>query len=133
MKDLTNDDFRAWPNFTRDEMVCKCGCNRCCMDPDFMDTLQSIRHEFGGSLTVSSGYRCAEHNEAVSDSGKTGAHTQGKAADLLIRGADAVRLLSIGLRHGITGVGVSQKGANRFLHLDTCSPPDMPRPSIWSY
>ena len=131
MKDLTDADFVAWPNFHRTELACKCGCGQCCMVPSFMDILQSIRLEFNKPLALTSGYRCPGHNSAVSHTGDNGPHTSGAAVDVAVSGADAIHLLAIALRHGIHGIGVSQKGSSRFLHLDLA--PINPRPAIWSY
>jgi zinc D-Ala-D-Ala carboxypeptidase len=40
----------------------------------------------------------------------------------------------VALKHGITGVGVNQKGGARFIHLDDLEPTGhFPRPTIWSY
>ena len=63
-----------------------------------------------------------------------GAHSTGQACDILIERADAFKLLSLAFLVGFTGIGVSQKGGARFLHLDTIeSSPARPRPTIWSY
>ena len=101
------------------------------MDPKFMDILQSIRLAYDQPMQITSGYRCSEHNEAVSSTGNGGPHTTGRAVDIGCRGANALNLLAIAIRHGISGVGVSQKGESRFLHLDDA--PVNPRPAIWSY
>ena len=59
-----------------------------------------------------------------------------KDAELaLIAGADALRLIDIARKHGISGVGISQRGthAKRFIHIDTLSDDKHPRPTMWSY
>lgn len=132
MADLTDNDFKAWPNFKRSEFACK-GSGECRMDPAFMDKLQALRIEYGKPMVVSSGYRSPDYNSAVSDTGVDGPHTTGRAVDVLVRGSDAVQLLGLALRHGFTGVGVSQKGNSRFLHLDMAPADKYPRPMIWSY
>lgn len=121
-------------NFTTDEMACTC-CGKSDMDGDFMKILQSVRDEMQRPLKITSGYRCEKHNERVSHTGKKGPHTFAKAADILISGADALRLFSIAQKHGVSGVGMSQKGdhSKRFVHLDILSPDEGPRPTVWTY
>ena len=126
-------------NFSVNEMKCHCGCGEDSMDMDFMDILQNIREDMNRPLKISSGVRCAEHNSVVSSTGITGPHvprTDGtKASDILISGADALRLVDIARKHGISGVGISQRGehAMRFIHIDTLSDDKHPRPTMWSY
>ena len=126
-------------NFSVDEMKCHCGCGEDSMDMDFMDILQNIREDMNRPLKISSGVRCAEHNSVVSSTGIFGPHVPRsdgtKASDILISGADALRLVDIARKHGISGVGISQRGehAKRFIHIDTLSDEKHPRPTMWSY
>ena len=105
------------------------------MNEDFMRILQSIRDEMQRPLKITSGFRCEKHNNKVSTTGKTGPHTHAKAADILISGADAMRLFTIAQRHGISGIGLSQKGPHnrRFCHIDSLTPEEGPRPTVWTY
>lgn len=118
-----------WPHFTKFEMACKC-CGEVNMDPGFMDKLESLRSAVGFGLAVNSGYRCSKHNLETSDTGTSGPHTTGKAVDLDVNRAQAFLVLKAALALGFTGIGVSQKGPSRFLHLDTL---EDGRPTIWSY
>ena len=126
-------------NFSSGEMMCSCGCGEDSMDPDFMSILQNIRDEMQRPLRISSGVRCAKRNMQVSSTGKNGPHvpriTGTMASDILIAGADALRLIDIARKHGISGVGISQRGthAKRFIHIDTLSEETHPRPTMWSY
>ena len=126
-------------NFSSGEMMCSCGCGEDSMDPDFMSILQNIRDEMQRPLKISSGVRCAKRNMEVSSTGKNGPHvprtTGTMASDILIAGADALRLIDIARKHGISGVGISQRGAHakRFIHIDTLSDDKHPRPTMWSY
>lgn len=104
------------------------------MDPAFLEQLDELRHLYGKPLVVTSGYRCPDHNAAVSSTGRTGPHTTGRAADLLVSRADALQLLKLALALGFTGIGVKQHGGSRFLHVDNLpNAPGQPRPTLWSY
>ena len=127
--DLQEADWR-WKHFTRDDLKCK-GSGECRMDPEFLDVLEAIREEYGSPMVITSGYRSPTYNAKVSYTGTAGPHTTGRAVDVSIRGKNALRLLKIALAHGVTGVGVAQKGNSRFLHLDMVD--GVSRPMIWSY
>jgi uncharacterized protein YcbK (DUF882 family) len=104
------------------------------MQTHFLELLDSLRDECGFPLIVTSGYRCPEHNAAVSSTGRTGPHTTGRAADLAVDGARAHALMTIALAMGFSGLGVNQKGPGRFLHVDDLpNASGQPRPTIWSY
>jgi len=123
-------------NFSSNEMMCHCGCGDADMDEDFMKQLQGIREEMNRPLKISSAVRCEKHNMKVSSTGKNGPHVHRKAADIVISGADALRLIDVARKHGISGVGISQRGehAKRFVHIDTLSGDDgHPRPTVWTY
>ena len=44
-------------------------------------------------------------------------------SDILIAGADDLRLVNIARKHGLIGVGISKRGAHsiRFIHCDAIS------------
>jgi uncharacterized protein YcbK (DUF882 family) len=104
------------------------------MSEEFMQKIVALREKLNFPFIVNSAYRCPSHNQAVSESGLSGAHTTGKAIDIAASGIQAYHLVDEALLSDITGVGVNQKGRGRFIHLDDCSPKDgLPRPMIWSY
>ena len=131
-------------NFTLDEVKCRCGtCGMDEMDSEFMKVLQSIRDELSVMMPVTSAVRCSSHNQKVSTTGPNGPHVPhekhgGRAADIHIYGANALKLVEIAKRHGMTGIGIAQRGQKhkRFIHLDNHNPKEGfkgPRPHIWSY
>lgn len=127
----------AWPyaNFTESEMACKC-CGKAPMDPGFMRMLQLLRDAVGFPLAVSSGYRCEKYNADVSNTGARGPHTTGKAADLLVAGDRAFKVIQEATALGFTGIGIAQKGPHpsRYVHVDILpNGPGSPRPTCWSY
>lgn len=120
--------------FKIEEFACKCGCGTNLIDSQFVQELDDLRGEYGLPMIVNSGYRCPKHNAQVSDTGESGPHTTGRASDIAVDRGNAYRLLKIALNRGFTGIGVQQRGAARYLHLDNLpNSPGQPRPTIWSY
>lgn len=127
-------------DFTRDELKCKCGCERMELDPQTILNLQALRDEVG-VLPISSAYRCENHSVEQSKE-RPGTHRAGHAIDIQCSGERATEVLAAAMAQGCwTGVGIQMKGSHnkRFIHLDT-----MPvegkagyehiiRPNIWSY
>lgn len=105
------------------------------MNQGFLDMLDVLREKVGFPLIVTSGYRSPAYNDSVSTTGTTGPHTTGKAVDLAVAGHQAHAVLKAALELGFTGIGVSQKGTSRFIHLDILANGEhgAPRPWVWSY
>lgn len=122
------------PNFKKAELECKCGCGML-PDQDFMDLVQQLRERVGIPLSVTSAARCPSHNSKVSGTGLNGPHTTGRAIDLGVRGQDAWKVLKVAMDVGVfSGIGVSQKGSARFIHLDDLLTNEgRLRPTVWSY
>lgn len=121
-------NWLEYPNFTADEMACK-ETGELDMHPDFMRRLQHLRNVYGKPMKVTSGFRSRKHS-AERNKASPGEHTTGRAADIAVRGVDALRLVQLALGVGFTRIGVQQKGEGRFIHLGDS--PDFP-PGIWSY
>ena len=125
-------DWVRYPNFQSQEFACR-HTGRIHMDADFMGRLQRLRQAFGRPMVISSGYRDPSHPVEAAKR-QPGPHTMGRACDVAVRGADALALIVLAVQHGFTGIGVQQKGASRFIHLDDLpSQTHQPRPAIWSY
>ena len=56
-----------WCNFTPDEVKCS-HCGELKITSDIMDLLQHARNDLG-PLSITSGYRCSEHNNNISSTG----------------------------------------------------------------
>lgn len=118
--------------FNESEVSCRCcGVNK--MSDSFMSKLDALRQACGFPFKVTSAYRCPKHNSAVSSTGPTGPHTTGHAVDIGCRGEQAMVVVQEAIAAGFSGVGVSQKGNSRFIHLDDLVAPSYPRPNMWSY
>lgn len=103
------------------------------MSPDFMAKLVALRVFLDFPFPLSSAFRCPEHNNRVSSTGFDGPHTTGRSVDIAVSGNQAYEILANAPRFGFTGIGVHQRGGNRFIHLDDLQAPDFPRPWVWSY
>ena len=123
-----------WIYFTEQELACK-GTDECDMHPEFMDKLIAVREDYNQPMIITSGYRHLAYNDTIGGA-KNSPHLYGRAVDIKVAGGDALRLIGVALRHGMTGVGVKQRGEHdrRFIHLDDMPQSDThPRPWIWSY
>jgi zinc D-Ala-D-Ala carboxypeptidase len=124
-------NWADYPNFSPDEFRCK-HTGRCAMHPAFMSRLQTLRDMYGKPMIITSGFRDRSH-PVEARKVTTGAHVLGRAADVAVQGADALRLIVLAAEAGFTGIGVQQKGAGRFIHLDDVPGNQLPRPHVWSY
>ncbi len=116
--------------FTSKETGCRCGlCGQIQGMPErSLQRADMLREMCGFPLDMSSGYRCPLHPE-----NPMGPHSEG-AFDIVVGYLRAYEVLKNAMLLGFKGIGVSQKGEVRFLHLDDCeATPTMPRPHIWSY
>ena len=123
-----------WIYFTEAELACK-GTDECDMHPEFMEKLIAVREDYNQPMIITSGYRHLAYNDTIGGA-KNSPHLYGRAVDIKVAGGDALRLIKMALRHGMTGVGVKQRGDHdrRFIHLDDMPQSDThPRPWIWSY
>lgn len=122
--------------FKKTEFDCPC-CGGNQMSETFLRKLDDHRGRVDFPFIVTSGYRCPNHNEQVSSTGRNGPHTTGRAVDLAIFGRNAHRLIQQGALGGwYSGIGLKQHGphAARFVHLDDLEQTDGRfRPTIWTY
>lgn len=127
-------DWSRYPNFSYKELQCS-HTGKCYMHEDMLEMLQGIRDEYGKPIFISSGYRDITHPlETTKD--RPGEHTFGMAVDITCNGRDTLRLIEIALSHGITRLGVHQKGraSGRFIHIGIGDKLTNEFPSaIWTY
>src|SRR5271167_4633271 len=126
-----------WQYFELDELRChcfQCGSTGLEMKTTFMNMIVILRKEMCFPFVITSAYRCPDYNKKVSNTGRTGPHTTGKALDIQVSGEQAWDLFYKSLSMRFLGIGVNQKGTGgRYIHLDMCLPSEAPRPRIWSY
>jgi len=118
-----------WCNFTPDEFRCSC-CNRLEISSDIMDLLQKARNELG-PLTITSAYRCPDHNSSVSSTGPSGPHTTGMSVDIHVSNSQHRKQLIDYFATKVTGLGI----AKTFIHIDllTAEHGFEMRPNAWKY
>jgi uncharacterized protein YcbK (DUF882 family) len=115
------------PYFKPSEFVCR-ETGKTGIKPELLDRLLALRLEWGKPMTVTSGYRAPEHS-LEKRKARPGPHTTGLACDIGIGpGAVVWDFVDMAMKHGFTGIGISQKnGLPRFIHLDLLDK------RMWSY
>lgn len=103
-------------NFKSTEFDCKgkgC-CSKTPLDIELIGYAQVIRNYFNKPVTINSGYRCLKHNKDVG--GVTNSrHTQGRAADIAVKGIKPKDVAKFAETIGIRGIGLYDS----FVHIDT--------------
>lgn len=104
-------------NFKASEFDCKCKrCSETLIDTALVDILQKIRSHYGKSVNINSGYRCSKHNAEVG--GATGSHhPKGMAADIRVKGVDALEVARYAESIGIKRIGYYDKTHGDFVHI----------------
>lgn len=104
-------------HFSAKEFTCKCGmCRDQRVSQDLINKLEEVRSIYGAPITVTSGFRCARHQQNLTKQGlqtaKHSQHVEGNAAD--ITGKDLNSLYSA-CEQVFKAIGI----AKNFLHVDT--------------
>lgn len=110
MGDLTD-------HFYRSEFACSC-CRVVKVRPKLLNALEDLRSLLGRPITVTSGYRCPNHNAAVGGENNS-QHLLGIAADVVVTGFTPNKIREYAgriaaFRNG--GIGVYP--SRGFTHLD---------------
>lgn len=71
--------------FGRDEFACKCGCGFNTVDAELLHILTRLRNGLSSPVSISSGCRCAQHNQNEGGTDKS-QHLIGRAADITVHG-----------------------------------------------
>lgn len=113
-----------FPNFTREEFACGCGCGFDDIDPLIVTTLQRLRDEVQRPVVVNSGCRCRSHNAAVKGAPNS-QHMRGKAADIKIDGMTSQQIIDVIRRLYLDGeiyVGYVYAINGASVHVDVRAP-----------
>lgn len=100
-------------HFVEGEMACKC-CGKILYHPELMRKLETLRHQIGRPITVTSGYRCESYNNKVGGA-PASQHLLGTAADITVRGM-TVDVLANHAEKIFDGVG--KYPDQKFVHVD---------------
>lgn len=103
-------------NFKSTEFDCKgkgC-CSKTPLDIELLGYVQVIRNYFNKPVTINSGYRCQKHNKNVGGA-KNSRHTQGMAADIVVKGVKPIKVAQFAETIGIRGIGLY----DTFVHIDS--------------
>lgn len=108
-------------NFNSTEFDCH--GNYCCsvtlINPVLVQYLQKIRDHFNAPITITSGYRCIQHNSNIG-SGTGSQHVKGNACDIVVAGVAPAEVAKYAESIGILGIGLYETNADGyFVHIDT--------------
>lgn len=102
----------TFQHFKLEEFECPCcGLSEMCID--FIEELDKAREEADISFVITSGYRCAKHNEEVGGK-ENSAHTYGLAADIAVNSSATRYKLLQALLPRFRRIGI----AKTFIHVD---------------
>ena len=107
--------MRISPNFDRLEFKCPC-CDFQTVDIELIELLEVIRGRYNEPITITSGCRCPQHNEAIGGSMNSW-HMTGRAADFKVHNVEPERVASFIRRHSPDRYGVGIY--DTWVHLDS--------------
>lgn len=119
-------DAERWPDFSLEEIVCKCGCREVYVDPIALDALQKLRNKIGGPIRIASGHRCSKHN-AEEGGQPHSVHLQ-LAFDIALSTYARGSMLALARDAGFKRFGLMLTA----LHCDT-HPIDATHAEMWTY
>lgn len=102
--------------FLSREFQCRCkrpDCDAPPMRPEFLHKLNTLRHEWGEPLSISSGVRCAFWNTKVGGSARS-QHLDGNAADIIMHPRHAEDFAMLAEKCGFGGIAIGKN----FVHVD---------------
>lgn len=103
---------------------------------EFLQKLTRLREMVRRPLVITSGYRHETHPieaKKIEQGRPPGVHTMGIAVDIACNGQLCYEIMRYAVQLDFKGIGISQRGNARFIHLDTLEGDGTPRPNIWSY
>lgn len=101
-------------HFDRAEFRCPCGCGGDTVDGELLYLCEVVRAIVGKPVTVTSGFRCVDHNAAVGGA-ENSQHLWGRAADLAVPAPLAVYQELCTLFPDTYGFGVY----GTYIHVDS--------------
>lgn len=119
---LKNGNKKLSEHFKVREFGCKDGSDPVFIDSELVELLEKIRVHFDKPLTITSGFRTANHNKAVGGATYS-QHCYGKAADIRVTGISPENVAAYAetLLVNRGGIGLYSAGlgrANGWVHVD---------------
>lgn len=100
-------------NFTREELMCKCGCDTLVIDLEAVGKLQSMRDQIG-PIIITSAYRCKDHPIEAKKK-NPGIHNTGGAFDIACSDSvSRINIIKSAVDQGVQGLGLH----GEFIHVD---------------
>lgn len=112
--------FRLSEHFWAYEFDCSCQkCEKTLVSQELVDLLEKLRELTNYPITITSGCRCAQKQEALRKAGyetATGisSHEKGLAADIVCGAFDGKMLAALAKKAGFKNIGIGR----RFIHVD---------------
>ena len=101
--------------FIRKELECRC-CGVCLIAEELVEKLNQAREIAGIPFIITSGYRCAKHNEEVGGVAES-SHTKGLAVDIAFKNSNqCFKIVRALYDAGFRRIGINF--AKSFVHCD---------------
>jgi uncharacterized protein YcbK (DUF882 family) len=117
--DFTEEEGINWskyPNFSKVEFKCNCGCGKMNIEAELLDRLQLIRSKIKEPIRIVSATRCKKHNKRVGGKKKS-AHLSGEAVDIAVPNSRyRFKIKKAIYANKITRIGDYRKQG--FIHID---------------
>ncbi|MFV0481850.1 MAG: D-Ala-D-Ala carboxypeptidase family metallohydrolase [Campylobacteraceae bacterium] len=111
-------------HFKRAEFACKCGCGLNNISPLLVEKLEKARKRAGVKFAITSGCRCATHNEKVGGVEES-SHVYGYAVDIALDDRNWIFIIKA-LETEFDRIGI----AKNFIHVDI---DPRKKPARWRY
>lgn len=126
---LTDEKINQY--FSTGELSCRCtndSCQQQKISIDLIERLVEVRQSVDDPIIITSGFRCAKHQQALRNQGLETAkgistHELGNAVDIKCKNKSIDELLDA-VKDNFTSYGVSK----RFIHVDTRN-----KSATWTY
>lgn len=110
--------MKVGKHFSRSEFACRCGCGFDTVDVETIQVLDDLREALGEAVYISSGCRCADHNESVGGTEKS-QHLRGRGADVIVNNVNPATVYAYLDSTYKEKYGIGRY--NDFTHIDTRS------------
>lgn len=125
-------DYNLTADFRASEFACR-HCGKSGIKLELVERLQELRDAIGRPITITSGYRCAEHPIEKAKGPGPRRHVEGIAADIYVRGMPLFELYSTVVKRFPAFHGIGVNPSQNFIHLDIRPIPAGKLAVVWAY